>query len=259
TGEKFPLPTKKGFKLVFVGAAILRKGVDVLLKAYGRAFSPEEDVSLVIKDHSKDVFYSGIKLKDEILKLANDKTYPELIYIDRFLSTEELASLYRACDVGVFPYRAEGFSITILESMACGVPPIVPKFGACLDFCTSSNSLLVPVKRINVPVRRGFLINTLGFREDVEEVDFCEVSVDVLASFLREAFNMSGRELERRSREGVKTAHSNFKWSDSMAVMKKHLENLDRYKTPTRLRGKRAEMKKNRAKFEVAKELFLNR
>lgn len=252
TGEKFPLPTKKAFKFVFVGAAIVRKGIDVLLKAYGQAFSPEEDVSLVIKDHSKDVFYSGIKFKDEILKLANDKTYPELIYIDRYLSTEELASLYRACDVGVFPYRAEGFSITILESMACGVPPIVPKFGACLDFCTSSNSLLVPVKG-------GFVINTLGFREDVEEVDFCEVSVDVLASFLREAFNMSGGELERRSHEGVRTAHSNFKWSDSMAVMKKHLETLDRYKTPNRLRGKRTEMKKNRDKFEVAKELFLNR
>lgn len=258
-GGKYPLRTEKKFKFIFVGATVIRKGVDVLLKAYGQAFRPEEDVCLVIKDHSEDVFYSGIKFKDEIPKLTNDEKYPELIYINRYLSAEELASLYRACDVAVLPYRAEGFSMSILEAMACGIPPIVPNFGACLDFCTSSNSFLVPVRRINVPVKGGFMINTLGFREDVEEVDFCEVPVDTLARFLRKVFNTSRRELEGKSREGVKTAHSCFKWSDSMLVMKKHLEELDGYRTPVRLRRKRVEMRKNRKKFEIARGIFLNR
>src|SRR3990172_2289083 len=258
-GEKYHLPTEKNFKFIFVGATVLRKGIDILLQAYGQAFSPEEDVCLVIKDHSKDVFYSGIKYKKEILNLVNDKSYPELIYIDKFLSTEELASLYRACDVGVFPYRAEGFSIPILETMACGVPSIVPNFGACLDFCTPSNSFLVPVKRINVPVKGTFMINTLGLREEVEEVDFCEMSVDILASFLIKAFHTSNDELKRKSSAGVQVAHNNFKWSNSIAQIKKHLENLDEYKTPLRLRIKRIEMLKNRKKFEIAKEIFLTR
>lgn len=214
---------------------------------------------LVIKDHSEDVFYSGIKFKDEILRLAKDKNYPELVYIDKYLSTEELASLYRACDAGVFPYRAEGFSMTILEAMACGVPPIAPNFGACLDFCSDSNSFLLPVKRINLPVTGSFAINTLGFREEVEEVDFCEVTVDVLASFLRKAFDASGEELQRKSDAGVRTAHTRFKWPDSVEVMKKNLERLDRYTTPVRLRRKRREMRKNRKRFEIAKEIFLSR
>ena len=258
-GEKYHLPTEKRLKFIFIGATVLRKGIDILLKAYRRAFNPEEDVCLVIKDQPKDVFYSGIKHKKEILNLVNDKSYPELIYIDKFLSTEELASLYRACNVGVFPYRAEGFSIPILEAMACGVPSIVPNFGACLDFCTPSNSFLVPVKRINVPVKGTFMINTLGFREEIEEVDFCEVPVDILASFLRKAFHMSKNELKRKSRIGAQVAHNSFKWSDSIALIKQHLDNLDRYRTPARLGLIRLEKEKNRDKFEIAKEIFLSR
>jgi glycosyltransferase involved in cell wall biosynthesis len=258
-GEKYPLPTKKRFKFIFIGATVLRKGVDILLKAYGQAFSPEEDVCLVIKDHSKDVFYSGVKLRDKILNLANDKNYPELVYITKYLSTEGLASLYRACDVGVFPYRAEGFSMSILEAMSCGVPSIVPNFGACLDFCTQSSSFLVSTRRINLPVKGNFIINTLGFREEVEEVDFCEVPIETLVSFLRKAFNISREELQRKSREGTKIAHTRFKWSDSIEIMKKNLKELDRYGTPVRLRRKRTEMQKYRGKFEFAKEIFLNR
>jgi glycosyltransferase involved in cell wall biosynthesis len=259
TGEKYNLPTDKRFKFIYVGATVLRKGVDILLRAYGQAFGPDDDVCLIIKDHSEDVFYTGIRFRDEIVRLTNDQKYPELIYIDRYLSPDELASLYRACDVVILPYRAEGFSMSVLEAMACGTPPLVPNFGACLDFCKASNSFLAPVKRINLPVKGDFIINTLGFKEEVDEVDFCEVPVEPLALFLRKVFNISKNKLQEKSREGIKTARSRFKWSDSRLIMKKHLEELDRYKTPVRLRRKRVEMRKSRKKFEIAKDMFLNR
>jgi len=103
------------------------------------------------------------------------------------------------------------------------------------------------------------MINTLGFREEVEEVDFCEVPVDILASFLRKAFHMSKNELKRKSRIGTQVAQNGFKWSDSIALIKNHLDNLDRYSTPVRLRRRRLEKEKNRDKFEIAKEIFLSR
>jgi glycosyltransferase involved in cell wall biosynthesis len=259
TGKIYPLPTDKRFKFIFVGATIMRKGIDLLLKAYGQAFGSKDDVCLVIKDHPKDVFYTGIKFTDKIKNLVEDKTYPEIIYINKYLDTEELASLYRSCNVGVFPYRAEGFSTPILEAMACGVPSIVPKFGACLDFCSECSSFLMPVKRINLPVKRKFIINTFGFREDIDEVDFCEVQVDVLVTFLKRAVSTSNYNLKRKSMTAVQIAHSRFKWSDSVKKIKKHLERLDIYKTPLRLRRKRTEMQKNRKKFEIAKQVYLNR
>jgi glycosyltransferase involved in cell wall biosynthesis len=256
---RYSLPTRKKFKFLFVGAAILRKGIDILLKAYGQAFRPEDDVCLVIKDHSRDVFYRGEKFKDRILSLAEDRDYPELIYLDRYLSAPDLASLYRACDVGVFPYRAEGFSIPILEAMACGLPSIVPNFGACLDFCRPESSFLLPVRRICAPVMGDYAINTLGFKEQVDGVDFCEMSPDTLASCLKEVAGMSSSELQKKSGKGISMALGHFKWTDIVVRMKKHLARLEGYQTPVRLRHSRLKTLQDRKKFELAKMMFTNR
>lgn len=257
-GKKYRLDTDKSFKFLFVGATIYRKGIDILLNAYGNAFSSLDDVCLVIKDNPRDVFYKGIKLRDDILGLKDNMHYPEVIYIDKYLSSGELASLYRACDVGVFPYRAEGFCMPILEAMACGLPSIVPDFGACLDLCSNSSSFLIPCRRINLPVSGKFMINTLGFTEEVEEVDFCEVSRDTLAAYLRKAFSMNRKIMEKKSLSGVKKAHDNFKWSDVGALIRSNIERLDISETPLRLRGVRAEQYKSRKKYELAKEMFLS-
>ena len=53
------LPTRKKFKFLFVGGTIYRKGPDILLEAYVKAFSSADDVCLVIKDFGGDSFYQG--------------------------------------------------------------------------------------------------------------------------------------------------------------------------------------------------------
>ena len=47
--RKVKLNTKKNFKFLFVGGPFWRKGFDILLEAYGKAFTSQENVSLVIK------------------------------------------------------------------------------------------------------------------------------------------------------------------------------------------------------------------
>src|SRR6185369_14552304 len=148
TGPEYALATKKTFRFLFVGAPVVRKGADVLLQAYRNAFGPRDDVCLVIKDHPQDLFYEGAALRDRVLEATRDPDGPEVEYICELLPPDRLAALYRACDVGVFPYRAEGFCMPILEAMAAGLPSIVPRFGAALDFCSAKTSLLMPVRRI---------------------------------------------------------------------------------------------------------------
>jgi len=250
-GRVYQLPTEKKFKFIFVGGAVERKGVDILLKAYNQAFSPLDDVCLVIKGNAKDFLYEGLTLKNKILKMAKDKNSPEIIYIDRYFSCEKLASLYRACDAGVFPYRAEGFAMPILEAMACGAPCIVPNFGACLDFCSATNSFLMPVKRINLPVGRSFKVNREGFEEEIEEIDMCEVLADTLADYMRKAYHLSKEKLREKSRQAAKRAHTRFKWSDSLAYINRHLKDLNRRKTPVRLLRSRQEQIKFRKRAKI--------
>ena len=212
-GRRYPLDTGDSFKFLFVGALVLRKGIDILLDAYCAAFNPTDPVCLVIKSNPEDVIYRGIDPadRDRIVSLAQDSSCPPIRLIDRFLSEPELAALYRSCDVGVFPYRAEGFCVPILEAMACGTPSIVPRFGACLDFCSAATSFLIPARRIRLPVGRSMAINSLGFREEVTETDFCEIEVDALRDALRAVAFGSAAVRGTKARRGVAVAHGRFR------------------------------------------------
>lgn len=50
------------------------------------------------------------------------------------MTAGQMASLYAATHVLVAPYRGEGFCLPVLEAMAVGVCPIVPRGGPTDDF-----------------------------------------------------------------------------------------------------------------------------
>lgn len=221
-GPRLDLATAKGFRFLFVGGVSLRKGSDVLLEAYARAFTAADDVCLVIKDHSDDLFYREDHARDRIGQLREDPTAPEILHLDEFLPEGDLTALYRSCDVGVFPYRAEGFCMPILEAMACGIPAIAPEFGACLDFCGADTSYLMKVRRIRAPVSRRFSV-ALGFQEEIAEVDFCEVPVSRLVDALRSTWLASPAERREKSTAGVARAHGSFTWDHATTIVKQQV------------------------------------
>jgi glycosyltransferase involved in cell wall biosynthesis len=210
-GTRYPLATEKRFRFLFVGGVSMRKGSDLLLDAFRQAFTAADDVCLVLKDHSGDLFYRDNHARDRIAAMRADPLAPEIVHLDAFLPEAELAALYRSCDVAVFPYRAEGFCIPILEAMACGTPAIVPQFGACLDFCTAETSYLVKPRRIRAPVSRSFRV-ALGFEEEIAEVDFCELPVPRLVEALRAARAATAEAHAAKSAAGVTQAHGSFTW-----------------------------------------------
>ena len=110
----------------------------------------------------------------------------------------------------------------ILETMACGAPVIAPRFGACLDFCDDDTAFLVPARRIRLPVARNLQFNTLGFREEVQEVDFCEVDPGVLAAEMRRVAALGSRVREVGA-AAARRAHT-FSWS---ATIERVLERLE--------------------------------
>jgi glycosyltransferase involved in cell wall biosynthesis len=224
-GPTLPLPSDKGFRFLFVGGVSLRKGTDLLLEAYRKAFTRDDDVSLILKDHSRDLFYRENHARDRIAELHADPCSPEVVHLDAFLPEAELAALYRSCDVAVFPYRAEGFCLPILEAMACGTPAIVPDFGACLDFCSEETSYLLKVRRIRAPVTRRFSV-ALGFEETLSEVDFCEVPVERLVQALRAAREASRDERRAKGEAGVAVARGRMTWEHSGALVREQLREL---------------------------------
>lgn len=144
-------PNSRGFVFLFVGGLIRRKGIDLLLQAYGDAFLSDEDVTLVIKDLGSRSFYSHNTQLGKVQQFASRASSPHTLVVTEELDDAALAALYRGADAFVLPYRAEGFGMPLVEAMACGKPAIATGEGPATEFCSAENGYLVPAAEVPVP------------------------------------------------------------------------------------------------------------
>jgi glycosyltransferase involved in cell wall biosynthesis len=142
--KPFPLKTNKKFKFLFLGGTVYRKGPDILLNSYLRAFTHSDDVCLIVKDVGVNAAYAGLTYDKTIKAVQGNPHAPEIIYLNDNLTAEQIAGIYKSCDCLVYPYRGEGFALPVLEAMACGLPVLVTKGGATDDFVTNAYGWLIP-------------------------------------------------------------------------------------------------------------------
>src|SRR5262249_53135192 len=107
-GGRLPVVPPAGFTFLFVGGTIHRKGIDVLLDAYARAFTDNDDGQLVIKDMGVGSFYNGQTAEALIADFRSAAGRPRVVYLDGALDDPEMAALYRSADCLVHPYRGRG-------------------------------------------------------------------------------------------------------------------------------------------------------
>ncbi len=88
----------KRFTFLFVGGTLDRKGIDILLEAYLKAFSAFDEVALIIKDTCTKTVYRGQNDQEKILAKVGDEFHAPLVYLEDDLSAHQLAGLYTAAD-----------------------------------------------------------------------------------------------------------------------------------------------------------------
>ncbi len=122
----------------------VRKGHDILVKAFNKAFSREDNVELWML--CTNIFFS----ENENLEWQNLYTSSDLgekvFIIPRQQSQKDVYNIMRKTDCGVFPARAEGWNLELLEMMACGKHVIATNYSAHTEFCNEQNCLLVEAK-----------------------------------------------------------------------------------------------------------------
>jgi glycosyltransferase involved in cell wall biosynthesis len=180
-------------RFLFVGGAISRKGIDLLLSAYGEAFAGRDDVSLIVKDFGAGGVYRGGD-RAELERMAADAGGggARVLHLTETLADDEVAALYRACDVLVHPYRGEGFAMPVLEAMACGLPTVVTAGGPTDEFCPADAGWRIPSTKALLP---GRMIGDLPL---AGEAWMLEPDRDALVALLREVADAGSEERARR-------------------------------------------------------------
>lgn len=223
-GELYDLPLHKlsgniPFRILYVGGTVDRKGADILLKAYLQAFRPSDEVSLIVKDMGSRTFYRNQNFGDIFQLLSNDKSAPQIDYISDDLSQSDLAALYRSCNCIVLPYRGEGFGLSPLEGMSCGLMPIVTSGGSTDDYLDDNMAIRLPYsKRFrNMP--------TLDDQSKQLQVWDLEPDGNSLIKSLQWAF-YNGNECREKGRLGRKYIEHNWTWNHTISQLCTRIEKI---------------------------------
>lgn len=103
------------FTFIHYDAFNLRKGFVETFKAFCNEFKPEENVRMIFKT-----------VRQPAPLPIPKSQYPNIDVITGPVSEDELHKILGLADCMVFPTRGEGFGLTPVESMATGLPVIVP-------------------------------------------------------------------------------------------------------------------------------------
>lgn len=192
----------------------IRKGIDVLQVAFNRAFDKKDNV--VLRLHCWNPFLikydqTGNVVSDENKTWEGYFTKSRLgdkIQVCPWLPTQaDIANSMRAADVGVFPARAEGWNLELLEMMACGKHVITTNYSGHTEFANKFNSSL-----IEVPDRES-AFDGVFFHNQGNWAAFEEEQVEQLVEYMRAAHRkvQVGWEING---EGINTA-SRFTWDNA--------------------------------------------
>jgi len=182
------------YKFFNIGKIEKRKGHDILHKAFAKAFEDVDDVELHMFCHN------GFLSKEELDNFH--KEYAEVlgdkyVYHQQTMKDTAFATEIVKLDCGVFPTRAEGFGLPILQSMSCGKPVIVMDYSAPTEFCNKDNAILLPF------TGKERARDNKWFRG---EAHWAKLDEDDLIEAMRYQYN--NRDNNARNDAGIETAKS---------------------------------------------------
>ena len=183
----------------------IRKGHDVLIRAFNAAFDPKDEVTLIMmptngfigSERSRvwEKMYLGSKMGDRIQ------------IVPRVANHSEVYNIMSQVDCGVFPARAEGWNLEALEMLGCGKHLIISNCTGHTEFVNDKNSRL-----IDMPEEFESAYDGIFFDGSSSWRKFTNDSFDSLVSELRDFHKK--RFDKSANHAGVEDA-SQFTWSKS--------------------------------------------
>lgn len=165
TGKFCPAPDKAGLKRSLglppgpivgcFGRFRAQKGTDVFVDAMISVLADRPAAAAIVMGRATDkhaAFADSLKARVRAAGLGDRVSFLPEVPVDR------MADWYAALDVFVAPQRWEGFGLTPLEAMACGVPVVATRVGAFEELVVDGETgALVPpgeAPAIAAPVAR---------------------------------------------------------------------------------------------------------
>lgn len=136
-----PVEPNESLKTIFlnVGKWEIRKGHDFLIEAFKKAFGPKDPVELWLLPDNPFL------TQEQVATWCRMAMHPQIRIFPRKATHQGVFELMSKADVGVFPARAEGWNLELLEMMAIGKHVIATDYSAHTEFCNKDNCNLINI------------------------------------------------------------------------------------------------------------------
>jgi len=136
--ELSPSSERSSLNVAFIGSWIERKGIDTLIAA---------STTLVATKLVAAFYLLGTGVAEDRVRAAFPPEVRAAVHVvPRFINAD-LPKLTRDCDVLLQLSSSEGFSLALIEGMACGLVPVTTPVGvATTAIVDGENGLIVPVR-----------------------------------------------------------------------------------------------------------------
>ena len=132
------------FRFFMCGKKETRKGFDELLQGFQIAFGSDETTELHLK---ADYFWGGQAQahakQDELSHQIDGLGLRNVVPVSGALSTSDMALLYNNYDAMIFPSRAEGWGLPLIEAIACGLPVISTYYSGHSEYLSAIDGQFV--------------------------------------------------------------------------------------------------------------------
>lgn len=207
----------------------VRKGHDVLLEAFNRAFEKSDNVELWMNCHnpcfSDPLKYQAYNAQWESSYKSSKLGNKIMVSASRAPTQYDVARMMAVMDCGVFPARAEGWNLELGEMLAMGKHVITTGYAAHLEFCDSVNSLLIPYRE-SEPAHDGEWFNADNPAWNGEPgcwMELGEDEIEILVHHMR-----SIHKCKQEGGLGVNSAGINtmkrFTWRRTAEIIRETLE-----------------------------------
>lgn len=215
----------KLFTFFYNGDWSYRKGIDILIRAYAKAFSPTDPVRLLMLAHyqGNGAEVSRQRIGTELMQICNDANitrHAKIEFIFEHLPDGEMPSLYKSANVYICPTRGEAWGLPIIQAMSCGIPSIVPDWGGQMDYCNKKTSLLIKTEKFDT------MHDKVNLEVDFYRYQkFCFPDENHLVKLMKYAYNHP----DQMALMGIRASEhvcNNFDWKQSGKIAEERLKEI---------------------------------
>lgn len=113
-------------------------------------------------------------------------------------------------DCGIFPARAEGWNLELLEMMSCGKHVIATDYSGHTEFCTTDNTHLIKIDNLETAYDGVWFDGSKGFWAEISENQ-----KDQTVEYMRSIYVRKNDGSLSPNLAGIKTA-TKFSWKNSV-------------------------------------------